>query len=152
MICPKCGAAAAQGEKFCKNCGSELPAEPISYAAPAAQQTPYAAPAQPQPTYTPPPVYAPPVGQPSGYSPEYKPISAWGYIGYGLLFSITCVGFIIALVFAFSNENINRRNFARSYLLGILIAIVIAVITAVIATVLGVNLSEYVPQTSLFLR
>lgn len=150
MICPKCGAAAAQGEKFCKNCGSELPAEPISYAAPAAQQAPYAAPAQPQPTYTPPPVYTPPVGQPSGYSPEYKPIGAWGYIGYNILFSLPIVGIILLIVFACSNENINRRNYARSFLLVMLIAIVLAVVFGILAAIFGVNLSDYARQSSYF--
>lgn len=140
MICPKCGAAAAQGEKFCKNCGSELPAEPISYAAPA----------QPQPTYTPPPVYTPPVGQPSGYSTEYKPIGAWGYIGYNILFSLPIVGIILLIVFACSNENINRRNYARSFLLVMLIAIVLAIVFGILAAIFGVNLSDYARQSSYF--
>ena len=46
---------------------------------------------------------------------EYKPISAWGYFGYELLFCLPIIGFIFLLVFAFNNSNINRRNFARSY-------------------------------------
>ena len=47
---------------------------------------------------------------------EYKPISMWGYFGYQLLFAIPCVGFIVLLVFAFGGtNNINLRNFARSY-------------------------------------
>lgn len=47
--------------------------------------------------------------------PQYKPIGAWAYFGWMLLFSIPVVGIILALVFALgSTENINLRNFARS--------------------------------------
>lgn len=60
---------------------------------------------------------------------KYKPISAWGYVGYELLFVIPFVGFIIMLVFAFGGtQNVNLRNFARSYLCFILIGIVLTVI------------------------
>lgn len=47
---------------------------------------------------------------------EYRPISMWGYFGYQLLFSIPCVGLIILLIFSFGGtQNVNLRNFARSY-------------------------------------
>ena len=69
---------------------------------------------------------------------EYKPISAWGYFGYELLFCLPIIGFIFLLVFAFNNSNINRRNFARSYFCVFLIVIVIWVILLV----LGFSLSE----------
>ena len=43
------------------------------------------------------------------------PITMWGYFGYGILFGIPLVGWIINLVFAFGGtQNINLRNFARS--------------------------------------
>ena len=144
MNCPKCGAPAAQGEKFCKNCGSEIPAAPaqaVSYTAPA-QPVSYAAPAQTQPAYTPPPVYSAPAQQPSGYSPEYKPIGAWGYIGYNILFAIPIIGFILLIVFAVSRDNINRRNYARSFLLVMLIAVVLTIIGCVLAAIFGVNVAD----------
>ena len=47
---------------------------------------------------------------------EYKPISMWGYLGYDIVFSIPIVGWILLFSFAFSKgENVNVRNFARSY-------------------------------------
>ncbi len=63
---------------------------------------------------------------------EYKPISAWGYFGYEILFSIPIVGFILLLVFSFGGtSNVNLKNFARSYFcLLILIIIIILVIAA----------------------
>jgi hypothetical protein len=62
---------------------------------------------------------------------KYRPIGAWGYFGYQLLFSIPLVGFILLIVFSLSNGNINRRNFARSYFCSfILVAIVLIIFGA----------------------
>lgn len=56
---------------------------------------------------------------------EYKPISAWGYFGYNILFSIPIIGFIFLIAFSFDSSNINRRNYARSFfIIYLLIAIV----------------------------
>ena len=46
---------------------------------------------------------------------QYRPLGAWAYFGYMILFSIPVIGFILLIVFSFNNSNINRRNFARSY-------------------------------------
>ena len=77
---------------------------------------------------------------------EYRPLSAWGYIGYNLLFAIPLVGFICMIVFAVDSSYIARRNYARSFLLWMLIGIIISVIVAILFMVLGVsmyNLSLY---------
>ena len=71
-----------------------------------------------------------------------KPISAWGYIGYQLLFSIPLVGFILLIVFSFDNSNINRRNFARSYFCVLLLAIILLVILAVCGVSIGTVMSS----------
>lgn len=56
---------------------------------------------------------------------EYKPISAWGYFGYNILFSIPLVGFICLIIFSFDSSNINRRSYARSFfIIYLIIAIV----------------------------
>ena len=42
----------------------------------------------------------------------YQPISAWGYVGWDILFAIPVVGFIILLVFACGGtSNINRKKY-----------------------------------------
>lgn len=61
-----------------------------------------------------------------------RPISAWGYFGYQLLFSIPLVGFILLIVFAFDSSNINRRNFARSYFCVWLLVIILVVIMSIL--------------------
>ena len=56
---------------------------------------------------------------------KYRPISAWGYFGYSLLFALPIAGLILLIVFSFDNSNINRRNYARSFFCWIVIAIII---------------------------
>ena len=75
---------------------------------------------------------------------SYRPISAWGYFGYNILFTIPIVGFILLIVFACGGTgNINLKNYARSYFCGLLVAIIVAAIIGVIAfatgTVIGSN-------------
>lgn len=48
---------------------------------------------------------------------EFRPLRPIAYFGYAILFSIPLIGFIFNVVFAVSNANINRRNFARSFLI-----------------------------------
>ena len=63
--------------------------------------------------------------------PEYRPISMWGYFGYEILFSIPCVGLILLLIFSFGGtQNINLRNFARSYFCLLIIAVILFLILA----------------------
>ena len=57
--------------------------------------------------------------------PRYKPISAWGYFGYKLLYSIPVLGWIFLIIFACSGRNFNRRAFARSYFVVLLIAVIL---------------------------
>lgn len=65
--------------------------------------------------------------------PKYRPLGAWAYFGYGLLFAIPLIGLISALACALSSENIARRSYARSYFIWdffwtILIAAVVLVL------------------------
>lgn len=73
-----------------------------------------------------------------------KPITAWGYVGYNLLFSIPLVGQILILVYSFGGtDNINLKNYARSYLCMLLISIIISVVTAIVMlfiTLAGIDL------------
>lgn len=68
---------------------------------------------------------------------EYRPISMWGYFGYEILFSIPIIGFIFLLVFSFSDKNMNRRNFARSYFCFTIIVLLIIVVAVAIGLATG---------------
>lgn len=71
--------------------------------------------------------------------PEYKPLSPWAYFGYNLLFVIPLIGLIFLFVFAFSDKNINRRNYARSFFCSFLLGIVLAVVLVVPLSILILN-------------
>jgi len=68
---------------------------------------------------------------------EYRPLSPWAYFGYSILFSIPFIGFICLIVFALSGDNINRRNFARSFFCIYAVAIILAIFLAVSGASLG---------------
>lgn len=70
--------------------------------------------------------------------PQYRPLSPWAYFGYMLLFSIPIVGFIMLIIFSFSDANINRRNFARSYFCAFLFALIVTGIVIGILAAAGV--------------
>ena len=68
----------------------------------------------------------------------YKPISAWGFVGWSLLFNLPLAGWIIVIVFACGvSAKKNVTNFARSYLLMWLIETIIAVVTWLVMFALG---------------
>ena len=69
---------------------------------------------------------------------QLKPLGAWQYFLYQLLFSVPIVGFIFLIIFSFNNSNINRRNFARSYFCIVVILIVITVAVSASAVASGV--------------
>lgn len=65
-------------------------------------------------------------------SEQFRPLGAWEYFGYSLLYSIPLIGFIMLIIFSFNDSNINRRNFSRSFFCGLLVFI--AVMAVLVAT------------------
>ncbi|MBQ4245186.1 MAG: zinc ribbon domain-containing protein [Clostridia bacterium] len=146
MKCFNCGAELAQNEQFCPYCGQST--------AQSAQQEYY----QQQPVYNQQqyysdpsqggyysspaaqPMYPDPAQYPANCPPQFKPLSPWGYLGYSILFMLGPIGLIICIVFAFDNDNINRRNFARSRLYAILVALGLAAVIGLLALLLGVSI------------
>ena len=63
---------------------------------------------------------------------EYKPITAWGYFGYEILFAIPIVGLICALLMSIVAKNKNVKNFARSQFCFFLVILVAYFILAVL--------------------
>ncbi len=70
---------------------------------------------------------------------EYRPLGAWAYFGYSILFSIPLIGLIVNLVFCFSDGNINRRNYARSFWCAYLFVAIFAIAAFVVMTALGIS-------------
>lgn len=59
---------------------------------------------------------------------KYRPLSPWTYFGYNILFSIPLIGIICLIIFSLSDENINRRNYARSFFCIYLIIIIFVIL------------------------
>jgi len=74
-------------------------------------------------------------------SEQFRPLTPWAYVGYSVLFSIPLIGLILLIVFSFSDNNINRRSYARSFFCWLIIGIIISAILAV--TGVGSSLSTY---------
>ena len=127
-FCQNCGNEINPGETFCTKCGTPT-ADSAVYNDAANQNV--------SPTYAPTQNYSAAANHPANYVPEeYKPMGAWAYFGYSLLFSIPLVGLIVNLVLCFNKTNINKRNYARSFWCWY----VIVIIAIIIAAVSGVSL------------
>lgn len=77
--------------------------------------------------------------------PKYRPMSAWGYFGYSILYAIPLIGFIMLIVFACSGSNIARRSHARSYFCFMLLGLII--IGIFIGILIGTGMMEEIIQT-----
>lgn len=136
MKCPKCHRDT--NGKFCEYCGTLLSQEEQTQNSyqkqesrnngnpyPGGAQTGYQQPYPPQ--------------DEDMLPPQYKPISMWGYFGYQLLFSIPCVGLILLLVFSFGGtQNVNLKNFARSYFCFLIILAIVFGILTVTGSIAGI--------------
>ena len=49
---------------------------------------------------------------------------------------------ILAIVFALNDDNLNRRNFARGYWCGVLVAVIVVVILSIVGMVMGVSIMD----------
>lgn len=117
MHCTNCGKENLENAAFCSECGAKL--EPAN-AVVLPQQPVYQQPAEPV------------------IPPEYRPISAWGYFGYQLLFSIPIAGLVLLIVFSCgASRNKNLKNFARSHFCGLAIAAIIAAVMLIAAVAMG---------------
>ena len=115
--CPNCGKEVRAGAEFCGDCGARL-APP----APSAQQ---------EQTPPAPPVYTlPPQNYGTQYNP-YRPLSVGEYVLTLVLGWIPIVGLILLIVWAFSDENVHRRNFCRACLIVKVIVLILRVVCIV---------------------
>lgn len=69
------------------------------------------------------------------YSYSDKPISAWGYVGYSVLWSIPVLGWLLWLCAALFAKNQNKKNYARSYFCAFLLALLVVVILVAVVLV-----------------
>ena len=133
MICPHCGANNEDGGRFCTECGTRLEA-------PAPRSA------------TPPPNYGSTASNRYNLTADqlplqYRPLGAWAYFGYSLLFALPLVGFICLIIFSFNDDNINRRNYARSFWCALLVSFSIMIVLLVLALVFGASRPDVASAT-----
>ncbi len=63
---------------------------------------------------------------------KYKPLTAWQYFGFSILFALPIVGLILTIIFSLDNSNINRRSFARSYFCVLILVIIVSAIIGIL--------------------
>lgn len=125
MVCKKCGTIHNAGVQYCTNCGATLDAPAVEKETVVVVQ---------QDT--------------SKNIPEmYRPLGAWAYFGYQLLFALPIVGFICLIVFSCDSSNLNRRNFARSYWCSLLISVIIIVFLVLILIGTGFSIEALLNLT-----
>ncbi len=124
MYCRKCGAQVPDGAAFCNKCGFDLMQKD-------------SVPVHSDSGYYGAPGYSGYISFSESSLPEkYRPLGAWAYFGYALLFSIPIIGFIFLIVFSVSDANINRRNYARSFWCILVVALIVTVILAATGVIL----------------
>ena len=76
---------------------------------------------------------------------DYTPISPLGYLGYWIVFSIPCVGFILMLVFSFGGtRNVNVKNMSRGLLIMSVITVILTIFLIFALALIG--RSHYTPS------
>ena len=64
---------------------------------------------------------------------EVRPISPWRYFGLSLLYSIPIIGFIFLMINSLRRgNNVNIRNYSRSYFCGFILVLTVVVILIII--------------------
>jgi len=150
MSCKTCGTLLNEGTKFCVACGTrvedEFPQpqpEQIQENFPntkPAMSEPESKPVQTYPRSAPYPApttytgsnYGAPAQEAPPKNSKYAPMSTLAYVGWTILMSLPVAGLIVTIILAVSEDNINRRNYARSKLVFMAISFVFAIIIAII--------------------
>lgn len=74
---------------------------------------------------------------------QYRLLSPWAYVGYGILFTLPVIGWILAIVFALNDDNLNRRNFARGYGCMVLVVVILSIVWMVMGVSIMDGFSSY---------
>ena len=56
---------------------------------------------------------------------DQKPLSPWAYVGLEILYSIPIVGLVFMIIHAIGAQNVNKKNFARSYFCFVILIVII---------------------------
>ena len=128
-FCTECGATIADGKQFCTSCGKPMKAAKTR----SQKATTATAVAEPPRPVQAAPVYAGGVQGPPQGSP-YAVMSTGSYVLASIIMSIPVIGWIIGIIWACGVcKNLNRRNYARSFLIFLLVGLVLSLIAYLLA-------------------
>ncbi len=142
MLCENCGKENPNDQIVCDNCGARLTGDPAQQQQSAATPPPLPPLTDTRPSVSPSPSYSQNYNQPQYNYPQmsgnHAPLTTWGFMWTMLVTAIPLVGFVVLIVWAFSDSiNRNRRNYARACLCFFLIAIGISIIAVIGAGLIG---------------
>ncbi|MBO5223759.1 MAG: hypothetical protein J6C23_04530 [Clostridia bacterium] len=69
---------------------------------------------------------------------KYKPMGAWGYWAWSIIYGFPIVGFIFILINCFRGDSVARRNHALSFLVTFFLVVLLIGITILILWLTGV--------------
>lgn len=132
-FCTKCGNTIPDGVLFCTQCGQKATDTAGSSTTKQTVKAP------------------PPVNQPgNGFTPPPDTIGRYSvartswFFWTMLLYSIPVVGWVFAIVAAFNSSNsLNKRNFARAYLIWLIVGIILSAILILLVWALFSMLAPY---------
>ena len=162
MLCEQCGVESPDDNLFCVNCGARLCSSRRMFAESAVsadtvgvEEGQSASPEQASSTrrqqdawQTPPPQVQDEYDsdgrymhmQPSYYDPRREPLSVWGCLWTLALSVIPLVNIVFLVIWSFAGGvNVNRRNFARAYLILLLALTGFCAVTAIIGLVVSLS-------------
>ncbi len=139
MNCSKCGTVNEKNAAFCAECGVKLETEIPHVQIPVPPIPPI-----PQPVN----LRVPPMPVKQEIPEEYKPLSAWGYVGWRLLFMLPFAGFVLLIVMSFAPRNKSLKSFARSYWCMALLVLAVAIVIVIIVVAAGVGINELMQNLS----
>ncbi len=70
---------------------------------------------------------------------KYRPLGAWSYFWYGVLFCVPVVGFVFLIIFSLAGGNVARRSFARSFFCSFILLGIVAAASFLLSQIGGIG-------------
>lgn len=138
QYCTRCGATIPEGSVFCTSCGTRTDAaDGANGNTPPQREASYPN----SGVYTQPPrQFNMPLDQPPLEGSRYAEVKTSNFFWSMLVLSLPLVGFVFAIVWAFSSsEAINKRNWARAVLIWQLVGVCLAIVLGIVFAIVGVS-------------
>lgn len=68
---------------------------------------------------------------------KYRPMGAWGYFWFTILYCIPLIGWICMVVTAIASRNVARRSYARSFFISCVIIMILTIAFLITGVCMG---------------